>query len=136
MSNWQLPLSSLKGVGAKLQEKLARLNLHRVEDLLFHFPLRYEDKTHVYPIGSLEAKQQALVVGDVLHSQVSFRGRRQLVMRVNDGTGALDVRLFHFNKSQQQNLIKGCRIQLYGEVRRGRAMLEMVHPEYRILKPE
>jgi len=44
-----VPLSSLTGVGAALSNKLAKINLHTVQDLLLHLPLRYEDRTHLYP---------------------------------------------------------------------------------------
>ncbi|MGE5241918.1 MAG: ATP-dependent DNA helicase RecG [Bacteroidota bacterium] len=125
-----LPVSALKGVGPKLKEKLARLGLHTVQDVLFHLPLRYQDRTRLRPIGSLRPGMEAATEGEIELADVVFRGRRSLVCRVSDGTGHLHLRFFYFNAAQQANLARGRRLRLFGEVRFGPAGLEMVHPEY------
>jgi ATP-dependent DNA helicase RecG len=106
------------------------LNLSPAE-ALFRLPLRYEDRTTVQPIGALAPGARALLEGEVLLAEVVFRRRRQLVVRVNDGTGALTLRFFYFSSSQRAGLERGTRLRCHGEVRRGPAGLEMVHPEYR-----
>ncbi len=73
-----VPLSSLTGVGAALSNKLAKINLHTVQDLLLHLPLRYEDRTHLYPIGELLPGVYATVEGEVLNCNISFGGRRMM----------------------------------------------------------
>ena len=123
-------LQSLKGVGDKLADKLAQLHLHSVQDLLFHLPLRYQDRTRITPIGSLRPGTSALIEVEVELTETVFRGRRSLLCRVSDGTGSLLLRFFHFSTAQQQTLKRGSRLRCYGDVRRGNAMLEMVHPEY------
>ena len=128
-----LPVTALHGVGDKLAERLGRLGVRTVEDLLFHLPLRYEDRTRVVPIGTLRPGDEAVVQGEVLLTEVKFRGRRTLLSRIADGTGALTLRFFHFNASQQAGLSRGTLVRCYGEVRRGATTLEMVHPEYRRL---
>jgi ATP-dependent DNA helicase RecG len=125
-----LPVTTLKGVGPKLAEKLKRLGLHTVQDVLFHLPLRYQDRTRVLPMGSLRPGMEAVVEGEIELADVVFRGRRSLICRVSDGTGHLHLRFFYFSAAQQANLTRGRRLRLFGEVRFGPAGLEMIHPEY------
>lgn len=127
-----LSLSVLKGAGPKLRDKLSRLGLRTVQDVLFHLPLRYQDRTHITPIGALTPGQEALVVGQIELADVAFRRRRSLIVRVADGTGSLILRFFHFNSAQQENFARGRMAKLFGEVRSGPGGLEMVHPEYEL----
>ena len=105
--------------------------MRRTEDLLFLLPLRYEDRTRLTPIGALEPGTRAAVEGEVQLTEVAYRGRRQLVSRIADGSGWLTLRFFHFSASQQHGLARGTRLRCFGEARRGPLGLEMVHPEYR-----
>ena len=126
-----LPVSSLPGVGPALAEALARLGLERVQDLWFHLPLRYEDRTRVTPIRELRAGESAQVVGIVEAVERGFRYRPQLRVAIGDDSRAtLMLRFFHFNRSQADQLVPGVRILCYGEVRHGAHGLEMVHPQY------
>jgi len=127
-----LPIGVLKGAGPKLRDKLARLGLRTVQDVLFHLPMRYQDRTRMTPIGALVPGQEALVVAQVELADVAYRRRRMLMVRVADGTGHLVLRFFHFNATQQQNFGRGRTVKLFGEVRGGPAGLEMVHPEYEL----
>ncbi len=126
--------TSLKGVGPALAKKLEKLNLWCVEDLLFLLPLRYEDRTQLVRIGALVAGTRNLVSGEVLLSEVAFRGRRNLLVRISDGSGQLTLRFFHFSKQQQAQFQPGVTVTCFGEVRRGSSGFEMIHPEYRILR--
>ena len=126
-------MTTLRGVGAALAERLARLGVARVADLLFVLPLRYEDRTRVVPLGTLAPGTRAAVEGEVQLTEVAYRGRRQLLTRISDGSGMLTLRFFYFSASQQANLARGTRLRAFGEVRRGPLGLEMVHPEYRRL---
>ena len=130
------PLTTLKGVGPALAAKLEKLSLYRVEDLLFLLPLRYEDRTQLVKIGSLVAGNRCLVTGEVLLSEVAFRGRRNLLVRVSDGSGQLTLRFFHFSRQQHAQFESGRHVTCFGEVRRGSSGFEMIHPEYRILREE
>ena len=129
----QRPVTTLRGVGEALAERLARLNVTRVADLLFVLPLRYEDRTRVTAIGALTPGTRAAVEGEVQLTEVAYRGRRQLLCRISDGSGMLTLRFFYFSGSQQANLARGTRLRCFGEVRRGPLGLEIVHPEYRRL---
>ena len=125
------PVTALRGVGPALAESLARLGLQTVQDVLFHLPLRYEDRTRVVPIGSLSHGDRAVIEGEIQLAEVVFRRRRTLLVRLADGTGFVTLRFFHFSAAQQVQLARGLRLRCFGEVRMGPAGLEIVHPEYR-----
>jgi ATP-dependent DNA helicase RecG len=131
----QRPVTSLRGVGPALAATLAKLGLLTVQDLLFHLPLRYEDRTRVVPIGSLRHGERAVIEGDVQLAEVVFRGRRTLLCRLADGTGSVTLRFFHFSAAQHAALTRGTRLRCFGEARPGPAGLEIVHPEYRRVIP-
>jgi ATP-dependent DNA helicase RecG len=117
-----------------MQARLERLKLHVVADLLFHLPLRYEDRTQLSAIGSLRERDQAVIVGEVQVAQVKLGRRRSLLVRIADGTGFVDLRFFHFGNPLKESLKRGAKVQCFGELRRGPQSLEMVHPELHILK--
>jgi len=125
------PVTALRGVGAALALRLRALGVETTEDLLFLLPSRYEDRTRVVPMGELRPGQRAAVEGEVLLTEVAFRGRRQMLCRIADGSGFLTLRFFYFSAQQQNGLARGSRIRCFGEVRRGPRGLEIVHPEYR-----
>jgi ATP-dependent DNA helicase RecG len=126
-------LTSLRGVGPALAEKLGRLSIRQPADLLFLLPQRYEDRTRVTPLGSLRAGQAAVIDAEVELTEVVYRRRRSLLCRLSDGTGQLTLRFFYFSRAQQNGLQRGARLRAYGSVRTGPAGLEIVHPEYRLL---
>jgi len=127
----QRPVGTLRGVGPALVEKLAKLGVSQVQDLLFVLPMRYEDRTQVVDIGAVRHGMRAVVEGEVQLTEVAYRRRRQLLCRIADGTGSLTLRFFYFSGAQQTGLARGTRLRCFGEVRRGPLGLEIVHPEYR-----
>ena len=124
------PLTRLPGIGPRLAERLGRLGLRRVEDLPFHLPLRYEDRTRVRRVGELEPGLGALVEGTVTASEVVSGRRRRLVCRLSDGTGSLELVFFHFYANQARQLARGTRLRVFGEARPGPVTLQMVHPDW------
>ncbi|THJ43050.1 ATP-dependent DNA helicase RecG [Aeromonas veronii] len=132
----KIPLDSLKGVGSKMLEKLERLGLATVQDLLFHLPLRYEDRTQVWPIGDLPPGLHGAVEGEIQDTQLVMGRRRMMVCRISDGTGTLTLRFFNFTAAQKNSLAAGRLIRCFGEVRPGKYGLEMAHPEYKLLGEE
>lgn len=130
------PVTALSGVGPALAQKLAKLDVFTVQDVLFLLPLRYEDRTRVVPIGSLRHGDRAVVEGEIQLTELVFRNRRQLLCRIADGSGFLTLRFFHFSGAQQAGLARGIRIRCFGEARRGPQGIEIVHPEYRRVAPE
>lgn len=129
----QLPVTRLKGVGADLAGKLARLNIHSLQDLLFHLPLRYQDRTRITPLGALQPNMDAVIEGEIRACDVVYGRRRSLLCMVQDGSGTVALRFYHFNATQKANLKPGRRLRCYGEARRGAAGLEIYHPEYSFL---
>lgn len=127
----EVPVTQLKGVGPKLAEKLQRLKIVSLQDVLFHLPLRYQDRTRIVAIGNLVPGLEVMTTGRVISSEVLFRRRRSLFCVLADPDGhQLALRFFHFNQQQQQRLRVGSHISCFGEVRRGPQQLEMVHPEF------
>lgn len=129
----QQPVTCLRGVGEALAEKFSKLGITRVMDLLFHLPLRYQDRTRIYSIASLRVGQEVLVEGEIESTEVINRGRRMMLCHINDGSGILTLRFFYFTYAQQQSLRKGALIRCFGEVRQAGFKLEMAHPEYKLL---
>jgi ATP-dependent DNA helicase RecG len=126
----KIPVTALKGVGASLAAKLAKISLFTVQDVLLHLPLRYLDRTRITPIGALQPNVNAVIEAEVRACDLVFGKRRSLVCKVQDGTGTLTLRFYHFNNAQKQRLVNGTRLRIFGETRRGASGLEMYHPEY------
>ncbi len=129
----EIPVTALRGAGPRVAERLENIGVRSVQDLLFHLPLRYQDRTRTTPIGALRHGDEALVVAEIQLTQLRYGRRRSLVSMISDGTGRLLLRLFHFSEAQRRGLERGRRIMCYGEARRGPQGMEMVHPEYRLL---
>jgi ATP-dependent DNA helicase RecG len=128
-------VTQLKGVGSALAGKLEKLGIRSVQDLLFHLPHRYEDRTRVVPIGSLRIGDVAVVEGEVMKADLVMGRRRSLQVTLKDDSGFLVLRFFHFNASQKNQLSEGARVRCFGEVRPGRAGFEFYHPEYQVNPP-
>lgn len=128
-----VPVTELKGVGTALALKLERLGIETVQDLLLHLPLRYQDRTRVLPIGSLRPGDEGVLEGHIVASDIVQGRRRSLLCRLQDGTGTITLRFFHFSAAQKNSLAAGKRVRCFGEARPGPAGLELVHPEYRVI---
>jgi ATP-dependent DNA helicase RecG len=129
----KVSVTALKGVGEAMAEKLAKVGLENLQDVLFHLPLRYQDRTRVVPIGALRPGQDAVIEGVVSGADVSMGKRRSLLVRLGDGTGSLSLRFYHFSNAQKEALKRGTHLRCYGEARPGASGLEIYHPEYRAL---
>ena len=123
----------LKGVGAALASKLGKLGIHNFQDLLFHLPLRYQDRTRITSIGAMRPGDEVVVEARVIACDIVMGRRRSLVCRIQDGTGTLTLRFFHFSAAQKSALINAD-IRCFGEVRPGSNGLELIHPEYKVMK--
>lgn len=129
-----IPLTALSGVGAAVSEKLSCLGIFNLQDLLFHFPMRYEDRTRITPIADLRPEQYATIEGIVQTCDVQFGKRPILTVSLSDGTSKITLRFFNFNAGMKNSLQAGARVKAFGEIRRGRFMAEMHHPEYQIIR--
>ena len=125
-------VSSLRGVGPRLAERLAAYGIDTTEDLLFHLPLRYQDRTRITPIGALQEAAEVVIEGEIALVDVVRARRRSLLVKLQDGTGTATLRFFHFSNAQRAALRPGDRLRCFGTVRRGSgAQPELIHPEYR-----
>ena len=129
-----VPLMSLSGVGAAIAEKLSRIGINNVQDLLFHLPLRYEDRTRVTPIADIRPESFATIEGYVQHTEVQFGRRPILSLTLSDGTSKIMLKFFNFNAGMKNSLATGVRVKAFGEIKRGRYMAEIHHPEYQIIR--
>jgi ATP-dependent DNA helicase RecG len=132
-SSDNVAVTALRGVGPRVAERLSALGIESLQDLLFHLPLRYQDRTHLSAIGALRLGQEAVICGEIQITQVHYGRRRSLVCIIHDGTGSISLRFFYFSQNQQKRLARGERLVCFGEVRRGPKGLELVHPEYRLV---
>ncbi len=127
------PVETLAGVGPKISERLSHLGIKQIQDLLFHLPCRYIDRTRLLPIGSLVAGSSALCQGAIEQVQVLFGKRRSLLCRISDGSGSVTLRFFHFSKAQQATFKRGLTLRCWGQIREGSRGVEMIHPEYMLI---
>jgi ATP-dependent DNA helicase RecG len=128
-----LAIKELRGIGPQLSQKLSKLGLNNLQDLLFHLPLRYIDRTKITPIGSLQPLTDVVLEGKIRACDVVFGRRRSLVCKLQDDTGTTVLRFFHFSRAQQNRLKPGAKLRCFGEVRQGKFGLELYHPEYQYL---
>ena len=126
-------VSILAASSQPTRNRLVKLGIRTDFDLVLHLPLRYEDETHLYPISDLPFDRSAQTEGELLHAEVQYRPRRQLVCQIADGSAVLYLRFFNFYPSQIKQLQVGVRLRVLGEQRQGYFGPEMVHPKYRVV---
>jgi ATP-dependent DNA helicase RecG len=127
------PVTTLRGVGPAVAERLDRLGVRTVRDLLLHLPYRYQDRTRIRPLRELEPGREALITGEVIETHEAQGRRRSWIVVVGDGTGFVTLRFFHYGARQQQAVRPGRHVRCYGEARLGANGLEMVHPDYQLV---
>ncbi|MFI4957164.1 MAG: ATP-dependent DNA helicase RecG [Gammaproteobacteria bacterium] len=123
-------VTTLPGVGSRFKSKCEKLGIHQVQDCLFHLPTRYQDRTRIYPIRSLRPGDQPVVEGHVVSAKVMQGRRRMLHVHIQDASGSLYLRFFHFYPEQVSRMAPGVRIRCFGEIKQVGHQLEMMHPEY------
>ncbi len=119
-----------------MEEKLARLGIFVLRDLLLHLPLRYEDRTRYIPLNFLRPGTPALFHGEIVEADIVFGRRRSLLLTITDDSGYLQLRFFHFSRRQQDELLPGVRLKCFGEPRFTGKSIEIAHPEYRIVRDQ
>jgi len=133
----QKKVDVLKGIGPKLAEKFATLGLYTLQDLLFHLPYRYQDRSHLIPIALLRHGEECLTQGEIVSTRVVFGKKRSMLCDVTDSSGVtLTLRFFHFNQQQKNNLATGRLIRCFSEVKMGKQGPQMIHPEYRLINDQ
>lgn len=130
----KVAVTALKGVGAQLALKLEKLGICTLQDLLFHLPTRYIDRTRISPIGALQPNTTVVAQGEIKTCDVVYGKRRSLMCRIQDLTGTVTLRFYHFSGAQKQKLQTGATLRVFGDVRRGASGLEFYHPEYDVIE--
>ena len=135
----QTPLQFLKGVGPRRGADLERAGLVTIEDLLYRFPLRYEDRSRLQSIASLKPGRAASIAGRVLACGLRSTRRpgfKIFEAAIDDGTGSL--RAAWLNQPFLKDIFeRGQHVVLYGAIEmRGSASLQMTNPQYEILDDE
>ena len=131
-----LPISSLKGVGEKLSNSLIKLGIRNLEDLLFHFPIDYLDRTKLEQIADLNPENDFVIRGEIEKVSQTFVPRKMLLVKVKDKSGQIFLRFFYYFPSLRNIFKEGANIQVAGKSRLGRYGLETIHPDYEILNNE
>lgn len=129
----------LKGIGPKNALKLQKLGIETAQDILFHLPLRYEDRTQLTPLDQLNlasSNQTQVVLGNIVSVSVIRKPKPQLYCIIAEGASQLILRFIHYTRAQQESFIPGKRVFAVGEVRQTLKGYEMIHPEYRLLDGE
>ncbi|MCZ8257259.1 MAG: ATP-dependent DNA helicase RecG, partial [Polaromonas sp.] len=101
-------------------------------DLALHLPLRYEDETRIVRLADARDGDLVQIEGEVTHSDIAFRPRRQLRVTVDDGSGTCVLRFINFYPAHQKTLSVGARVRVRGEIRGGFVAREMIHPAFRL----
>lgn len=124
------PLQALKGVGPRIAERLSKKGLNTVEDLLYFFPIRYEDRSRMKKIGELTIGASEITSGEVLASGEVYYGRRRVFeMAIGDGSSILKVKWFHFRPSMKKRFKNGQKVVVFGQVSAFGGQKEMIHPD-------
>ena len=129
-------VTTLPGIGSGSAEKLERLDIYTVRDLILHAPFRYQDRTRSVPFAELMPGMECVTTGQVEGARIVYGRRRTLQVTLTDGDVRLAVRFFHFNPRRRDAFQRGRWMRCFGDVRRGSLGLEMVHPEYRLFDDE
>ena len=125
-------LTDIKAFSKPLLANLAKLGLTQIQDLLLHLPLRYMDETRIIAVRDLRLGDAALVEGEIVHNEVTYKPRKALIAKLEDASGQLTLRFLHFYPSQISALKVGAKIRAYGETRQGFFGYEMVHPNCKV----
>lgn len=129
-------VTQLRGIGPTTATRLAKLGVASIFDILLHLPFRYEDRTVLTPLAEISDGQSALMVGRIEKCTLQFGRRPTLLVQIADGDHQLCLRFFQFNAKQKELLQAhiGQSIRCYGLVRKIGRRLELIHPEYWLLK--
>ena len=128
-----LLVTTIKGVGEKLSQSFLRLGIKTVEDLLFHFPIGYQDRTKLKQIADLVPEEDFVIRGSVEKVSQTFVPRKMLLVKLKDNTGHIYIRFFYYFPGLRNIFKEGVELQISGTGRLGRYGLETVHPEYEVV---
>ncbi|RZI83614.1 MAG: ATP-dependent DNA helicase RecG, partial [Rubrivivax sp.] len=112
---------------------MEKLGLRRDIDLALHLPLRYEDETRITLLRDARDGDTVQVEGVVRENRIEQRARRQLLVKLHDGSGEVQLRFLNFYATQQKAWAPGVRLRVRGEIRHGFFGREMMHPSVKVV---
>ena len=131
-----LPVTFIKGVGESLASTLKKLGIVTIEDLLFHFPIGYQDRTELNKIAELTPDKEFVIRGSVEKVSQTFVPRKMMLVKVKDNTGHIFLRFFYYFPGLRNIFKEGANLQISGTSRLGRYGLETIHPEYEVISSD
>ena len=127
-------LNKLKNVGPATVAQLNNLGIQSIQDLCFHLPINYQDKTKIMQISDIDVGDEAFVEGKILSVQTIYKPRKMLVAKISNGSSFFNLRLFYFHPNQSKQFRSGAHIRCFGKTSLSRYGLEMIHPDYQIMQ--
>jgi ATP-dependent DNA helicase RecG len=128
----RVSLVKLAGVGPSLERKFFSLGIKSVQDLLLHFPLRYEDRTTSSAIGDVSIGETTTIQGRIIKSEIAFTKRKMLLCYIQDDSGIAILRFINFNMGMKTTMVPGRWMTAYGEIKKGGNYPEIIHPQFKI----
>jgi ATP-dependent DNA helicase RecG len=128
----RVSLVKLAGVGPSLERKFFSLGIKSVQDLLLHFPLRYEDRTTSSAIGDVSIGETTTIQGRIIKSEIAFTKRKMLLCYIQDDSGIAILRFINFNMGMKATMVPGRWMTAYGEIKKGGNYPEIIHPQFKI----
>ncbi len=119
----------LQGVGTASAALLEKLNIFTTDDLLFHLPRDYEDRSTIIPMNQLVVGRSYLLEGTVSSIDFPPGKRKSMAVLLEDDFGKVTLRFYHIYKALTDKMRSGNRLRVFGEVRVGARGLELYHPE-------
>ncbi|MBB6363003.1 ATP-dependent DNA helicase RecG [Acinetobacter lwoffii] len=123
----------LQGVGNAAAALLEKLNIFNTDDLLFHLPRDYEDRSTIIPMNQLSVGRSYLLEGIVKGVDFPPGKRKSMAVLLDDDFGKITLRFYHIYKGITDRCKLGNRLRIFGEVRVGARGLEMYHPELQVI---
>lgn len=123
----------LQGVGNAAAALLEKLNIFNTDDLLFHLPRDYEDRSTIIPMNQLSVGRSYLLEGIVKGVDFPPGKRKSMAVLLDDDFGKVTLRFYHIYKGITDRCKLGNRLRIFGEVRVGARGLEMYHPELQVI---
>ncbi len=133
MIDLETSVEKLPGIGPKTVVRLARLGIKSVENLLFHLPYRYEDRTRITPISALQPGQTAVIQGRIEETRFKPGRGQSLTCTLVDQSGQVQLTFFHYLHNLTSKFTRGTLVRCYGEPKWSQFGVSIIHPEFWIL---
>lgn len=127
-------VQQLQGVGAAAASLLEKLHIFSTDDLLFHLPRDYEDRSTIIPMNQLVVGRSYLLEGEVKSIDFPPGKKKSFAALLQDDFGKVTLRFYHIYKGLTDRIKPGARLRIFGEIRVGARGLELYHPEIQVIQ--